>query len=232
MKSAEFISVRFPFEVQSVPSGTPANKAGIKVNDRIIGLNDSLLPFFDQFRHAVQQYKDKEVQVMLVRSRDTLRIPVMVTHQGLIGVQPWGPDKFLTFKDKSYSFLTAIPAGFVRAFERAGSYLKSIRVIFSQKNAYESVGSFITIGNIFPSTWDWYAFWSLTAFLSIMLAILNLLPIPALDGGFVMFIIYEMIFRRKPSDKFMENAQIVGMVILFGLLIFANGNDIINLFKK
>ena len=232
MKSAEFISVRFPFEVQSVPSGTPANKAGIKVNDRIIGLNDSLLPFFDQFRHAVQQYKDKEVQVMLVRSRDTLRIPVMVTHQGLIGVQPWGPDKFLTFKDKSYSFLTAIPAGFVRAFERAGSYLKSIRVIFSQKNAYESVGGFITIGNIFPSTWDWYAFWSLTAFLSIMLAILNLLPIPALDGGFVMFIIYEMIFRRKPSDKFMEYAQIVGMVILFGLLIFANGNDIINLFKK
>jgi regulator of sigma E protease len=156
----------------------------------------------------------------------------MVSNQGFIGVQPRGPDKFLAFKDKSYNLMTAVPAGFVRAFERAGSYLKSIKVIFSQKNAYESVGGFITIGNIFPSTWDWYAFWSLTAFLSIMLAILNLLPIPALDGGFVMFIIYEMIFRRRPSDKFMEYAQIVGMVILFGLLIFANGNDIINLFRK
>jgi regulator of sigma E protease len=232
MKSADFISVRCPFEVETVPSGTPASKAGILVNDRIIGLNDTLLPFFDQFRHTVQQYKDKQVQVMLIRKKDTLRIPVRVTHQGLIGVRPWGPEKFLTFKEKNYNLLTAIPAGFVRAFERAGSYLKSIRIIFSQKNAYESVGGFITIGNIFPSTWDWYAFWSLTAFLSIMLAIINLLPIPALDGGFVMFIIYELIFRRKPSDKFMEYAQIVGMVIIFGLVIFSNGNDIINLFRK
>jgi regulator of sigma E protease len=231
-KSADFISVRFPFEVETVPSGTPADKAGIKVNDRIIGLNDTLLPFFDQFRSTVQHFKDKQVLVKLIRNRDTLRLPVQVTHQGLIGVNPRGPDKFLTFKEKNYTVLTAIPAGFVRAFERAGSYVKSIKVIFSQKNAYESVGGFITIGSIFPSTWDWYAFWSLTAFLSIMLAILNLLPIPALDGGFVMFIMYEMIFRRKPSDKFMEYAQIVGMVILFGLLIFANGNDIINLFKK
>jgi regulator of sigma E protease len=235
MKPGEFISlnsVRFPFVVESVPSGTPANKAGIKVNDRIIGLNDSLLPYFDQFRHAVQQYKDKQVNVMLVRNKDTLRIPVQVTHMGLIGVNTRGPDKFLEFKEKSYSFLTAIPAGFVMAFERAGNYVKSIKVIFSQKNAYESVGGFITIGNIFPSTWDWYAFWSLTAFLSIMLAILNLLPIPALDGGFVMFIIYEMIFRRKPSDKFMEYAQIVGMIIILGLVVFSNGNDIVNLFKK
>lgn len=235
MKSAEFLSmrsVRFPFEVEAIPSGTPASKAGIKVNDRIIGLNDTLLPYFDQFRSAVQKFKDKQVRVMLVRNRDTLRIPVQVTHQGLIGVQPRGPEKFLAFKEKSYNMLTAIPAGFIMAFERAGSYLKSIRVIFSQKDAYESVGGFITIGKIFPATWDWYAFWSLTAFLSIMLAILNVLPIPALDGGFVMFIIYEIIFRRKPSDKFMEYAQIVGMVIIFGLVIFTNGNDIINLFKK
>lgn len=232
MKSADFISVGFPFEVEAVPSGTPASKAGILVNDRIIGLNDTLLPFFEQFRHTVQQYKDQQVHVMLIRKKDTLRIPVQVTHKGLIGVQPRRPEKLLAFKDKSYNVLTAIPAGFVRAFERAGSYLKSIKVIFSQKNAYESVGGFITIGSIFPSTWDWYAFWSLTAFLSIMLAIINLLPIPALDGGFVMFIIYEIIFRRRPSDKFMEYAQIVGMVILFGLLIFANGNDIINLFRK
>jgi regulator of sigma E protease len=231
-KSAEFISVRFPFEVDEVASGTPASAAGIQVNDRIIGLNDTLLPYFDQFRSAEQRYKGKQVKIILLRKTDTLRVPIRVTNQGQIGVKPRGPAKFLDFKEKTYTLITAVPAAFVRAFERAGSYVKSIKVIFSQKNAYESVGGFITIGNIFPSSWDWYAFWSLTAFLSIMLAILNLLPIPALDGGFVMFIIYEMIFRRKPSDKFMEYAQITGMVILFGLLIFANGNDIINLFKK
>ena len=105
-------------------------------------------------------------------------------------------------------------------------------MLFSPEvKAYESIGGFITIGSIFPSTWDWEHFWKLTAFLSIMLAILNILPIPALDGGHVMFLFYEIITRRKPSDKFMEYAQIVGMVILFSLLIFANGNDIIKLFK-
>jgi regulator of sigma E protease len=106
-----------------------------------------------------------------------------------------------------------------------------MKLLFSQEKAYESVGGFIAIGNIFPSTWDWQAFWSLTAFLSIMLAILNILPIPALDGGHVMFLLYEIIFRRKPSDKFMEYAQIVGMALLFGLLIFANGQDIMKLFR-
>jgi regulator of sigma E protease len=103
--------------------------------------------------------------------------------------------------------------------------------LFSQDKAYESVGGFITIGSIFPSTWDWQAFWSLTAFLSIMLAILNVLPIPALDGGHVLFLLYEITFRRKPSDKFMEYAQYTGMILLFGLLIFANMNDIYKLFK-
>jgi len=113
-----------------------------------------------------------------------------------------------------------------------GNYLKQLKLIFSpEAKAYESVGGFITIGNIFPSTWDWQSFWSLTAFLSIMLAILNVLPIPALDGGHVMFLFYEIITGRKPSDKFLEYAQIVGMVLLFGLLIFANGNDIVKLFR-
>ena len=103
--------------------------------------------------------------------------------------------------------------------------------MFSQEKAYESVGGFITIGSIFPSTWNWLAFWSLTAFLSIMLAILNVLPIPALDGGHVLFLLYEITFRRKPSEKFMEYAQYAGMILLFGLLIFANMNDIYKLFR-
>ncbi len=230
-KSPDFISVRFPFEAGKFIAGSPAEAAGMKANDKIIGLNDSVMIFFDQFRAAVQQYKNKRVNVMALRGNDTLVLPVNVPASGLIGVYPKGPANYFTFKEKRYNVITAIPAGFIKAFDGAGNYLKSMKLLFSQEKAYESVGGFITIGSIFPSTWDWQAFWSLTAFLSIMLAILNVLPIPALDGGHVMFLFYEIIFRRKPSDKFMENAQIVGMVILFGLLIFANGQDILKLFR-
>ena len=230
-KSPDFIAVRFPFEAGKFTVGSPAEAAGMKVNDRIIGLNDSIMVYFDQFRARVQQFKNKTVQVMVLRGRDTLRMPVNVPGAGLIGVYPKGPASYFNFREKNYSLVTAIPAGVVKTFEQAGNYIKSIRLLFSQEKAYESVGGFITIGNIFPSTWDWAAFWSLTAFLSIMLAILNVLPIPALDGGHVMFLLYEIIFRRKPSDKFMEYAQIAGMVVLFGLLIFANGQDIMKLFR-
>jgi len=230
-KSPDFISFRLPFVAAKFTEGSAAEAAGMKVNDRIIGLNDSLLAYFDQFRTYVQQFRNQQVTVMALRGRDTIRLAVQVPEAGLIGVYPKGPANFFTFSEKNYNTLTAIPAGVVKTFEQAGNYIKSIKLLFSQSKAYESVGGFITIGNIFPSTWDWGAFWSLTAFLSIMLAILNVLPIPALDGGHVMFLLYEMIFRRKPSDKFMEYAQIAGMVVLFGLLIFANGQDIMKLFR-
>jgi regulator of sigma E protease len=203
----------------------------MQINDKIIGLNDSLFNFFDQFRASIQKYKNQNVTVVVMRGRDTLRLQVQVPEAGLIGVYPKAPGNYFAFKEKSYNIITAIPAGVVKTFDGAGNYIKSIKLLFSQDKAYESVGGFITIGNIFPSTWDWSAFWSLTAFLSIMLAILNILPIPALDGGHVMFLFYEIIVGKKPSDKFMEYAQIAGMVILFGLLIFANGQDIIKLFR-
>jgi len=230
-KSPDFISVRIPFEVGDFTPGSVAKNAGLKVNDKIIGLNDSLLAYFDQFRSNIQQYKNTRVIVTVLRNNDTLRYPVQVPAEGLIGVYPKGPANFFSLKEKNYNLITAIPAGFVKAWDGVGNYLKSIKLLFSQEKAYESVGGFITIGSIFPSTWDWQAFWALTAFLSIMLAILNVLPIPALDGGHVMFLLYEIIFRRKPSDKFMEYAQYVGMIILFGLLIFANGNDLLKLFR-
>jgi regulator of sigma E protease len=230
-KSPDFITVRFPFEVGKFANGSAALAAGMKVDDRIIGINDTLLPFYDQFRASIQQYKGKEVGVMVLRGSDTLRLTVQVPEAGYIGVYSKGPANYFKFSEKRYNVITAIPAGFTKAFDGAGNYIKSIRLLFSQDKAYESVGGFITIGSIFPSTWDWQAFWSLTAFLSIMLAILNVLPIPALDGGHVMFLFYEIIFRRKPSDKFMEYATIAGMVLLFGLLIFANGQDILKLFR-
>ncbi|MCX6280977.1 MAG: RIP metalloprotease RseP [Bacteroidetes bacterium] len=231
-KSTDFISFRVPFVVSSFTAGAPASKAGILKEDRILGINDTLYPYFIEFRTALQAYKNKEARVMVLRGNDTLRFKINVPSTGLIGVYPKPPSTFLIFKDKSYNILTAVPAGVVKAFQGVGNYVKSIKLLFSQEKAYESVGGFIAIGSIFPSTWDWQAFWHLTAFLSIMLAVLNVLPIPALDGGHVMFLLYEIIFRRKPSDKFIEYAQIVGMVLLFALLIFANGNDIMKLFRK
>lgn len=230
-KSADFISFRMPFVVSSFSPGAPASKAGMMKDDRILGINDTLHPYFSEFRKALQVYKNKEVSVMVLRGRDTLKLKINVPSTGLIGVYSKPPSDFLEFKEKSYNVFTAVPAGVVKAFEGVGNYVKSIKLLFSQEKAYESVGGFISIGSIFPSTWDWQAFWQLTAFLSIMLAVLNVLPIPALDGGHVMFLLYEIIARRKPSDKFIEYSQIVGMVILFGLLIFANGNDIMKLFR-
>lgn len=231
IKSVDFISVRIPFVVSGFTPGAPASKAGLIKGDRILGVNDTIRPFFTEFKASLQAYRNKEVNLIALRGTDTLRFKVNVPSSGLIGVYPKPPADFLSFKDRSYTVFTAIPAGFVKAFEGVGNYLKSIKLLFSQEKAYESVGGFISIGSIFPSTWDWQAFWHLTAFLSIMLAVLNVLPIPALDGGHVMFLLYEIIFRRKPSEKFMEYAQIAGMVILFGLLIFANGNDILKLFR-
>ena len=231
-KSTDFISFRMPFVISSFSAGAPAGKAGMMKGDHLVGINDTLHPFFSEFRKALQAYKNKEVSVMVLRGKDTLKLNVNVPSTGLIGVYSRPPSDFLKFREKSYNILTAIPAGVVKAFEGVGNYIKSIKLLFSQEKAYESVGGFIAIGSIFPSSWDWQAFWHLTAFLSIMLAVLNVLPIPALDGGHVMFLLYEIIFRRKPSDKFIEYAQIVGMVLLFGLLIFANGNDIMKLFRK
>lgn len=224
--------VRFPFDIGQFVVGSPAEAAGLKQNDRLIGINDSLVPYFNQFRTLIQTFKNQDVTVMALRGADTVRISVKVPATGLLGIAPKPLSNYFEFREKSYNIFTAVPAGVVKTFDQAGTYLSSLRLLFTQDKAYESVGGFISIGNIFPDRWDWEAFWSLTAFLSIMLAILNVLPIPALDGGHVMFLLYEIIFRRKPSDRFMEYAQIVGMVILFGLLIFANGQDIIKLFRN
>jgi regulator of sigma E protease len=231
-QSPEFISVRIPFEVAEFAKGSVAPEAGLKVGDKIIGLNELSTPYFDQFKTELGKHKKEEVTVVALRGADTTRITVKVPETGMLGIAPLPPAKYFTFKEHHYNIIEAIPAGVKKAYKGVGNYLKQLKLIFSPEvKAYESVGGFITIGKIFPSTWDWEAFWGLTAFLSIMLAILNVLPIPALDGGHVLFLLFEIISGRKPSDKFLEYAQIVGMVLLFALLIFANGNDIIKLFK-
>jgi len=230
-RDPDFLSPRFPFEVEGFSSPSAAKDAGIEIHDKIIAINGIPTNYFDEFSKAVKSYKGETVEAVVLRNSDTLLYNLQVSPEGMVGVST-NPVKYFEFEEKDYNLLQAIPAGFAKTYDGIGNYLKQLKLLFSPEvKAYESVGGFITIGSIFPATWDWQAFWRLTAFLSIMLAILNLLPIPALDGGHVMFLAYEIISGRKPSDKFMEYAQITGMVLLFALLIFANGNDIIKLFK-
>ena len=231
--SPNFISVRVPFEIDGFARSSPAKDGGLKVNDRIIGINNLKTPYFDNIHNELANLKSQIVTIVAIRNHDTIHSQIKVSDKGLIGVRVKSLDKYFEFKKKQYTVLEAIPAGTVKAYKMIGDYLKQLKLIFSpETKAYESIGGFITIGNIFPSVWDWHAFWSLTAFLSIILAIMNVLPIPALDGGHVLFLVYEIITRRKPSDKFLEYAQIAGMVILLSLLVFANGNDVMKLFRK
>ena len=168
--------------------------------------------------------------------RDGKRITYnfMSTADGKIGVWPVGDlSRFFNLVKVDYSFFEAIPAGISKGFGNAISYVKQLKLIFTPKTkAYESLGGFIKIGSFFPTSWNWETFWEMTALLSIILAIMNLLPIPALDGGHVMFLLYEIISGRKPGEKFLEYAQIAGMLILLALLLYANGNDVVQLFRK
>lgn len=232
-QSPLFLSARIPFVVQGFPESSPARDAGLLPGDTLISINGEEARYFQDFREKIQQYRNQQVSIGLKRGNDTLSVIVQVPQAGLIGVFPVQQlDAFFTLAKKDYSLLSAIPAGMTKTIDGISGYLKQLKLIVSPEvKAYENVGGFIAIGNIFPAEFHWESFWRLTAFLSIMLAVLNLLPIPALDGGHVMFLMYEMVARRKPSEKFMEVAQIVGMALLLALMIFANGNDIVKLFR-
>ncbi|MGB4204813.1 MAG: RIP metalloprotease RseP [Bacteroidales bacterium] len=232
-RQPDFIGVRIPFQINDFTPESSAREAGLQKGDIIISLNEQYLPYFDEFRNAIQQYKSQTVNIGVIRQSDTLSYSVPVSAEGFIGVAPVSQlDKLFTLKTKQYNIIQAIPAGISKGYYQIGNYLKQLKLLFSPKTkAYESVGGFITIGSIFPSVWNWQAFWELTAFLSIMLAVINILPIPALDGGHVLFLMYEVITGRKPHDKVLEYAQIIGMILLLLILILANANDIRNLFR-
>lgn len=233
LKAQGFIEPRVPFYVAGFGKDSPAEKAGLELNDRIIGINSVSTDYYDQFRDEISNYQDSLIQLTVLRNEDSLKYEVNVSPEGFIGVYADSPFRIFDLESVEYSFMASIPAGIDKGLETFGSYLKQLKLIFSPKTeAYKSLGGFITIGKIFPETWNWQAFWNLTAFLSIILAIMNVLPIPALDGGHVMFLLYEMITGRKPSDKFMEYAQVTGMIILLALLLYANGNDIFRLFNN
>ncbi len=228
-----FIDIRFPFIIDGFNEDSPAKAAGLEEGDKILGLNGEEVPYFLEFRDRIQEYRNEEVMVKIERDGEIKNVVVDVPEEGLIGVIPVGEiSRFFELKTVSYSFFEAIPAGITKGMATFSSYLKQLKMIFSpQTGAYKSLGGFITIGSIFPGAWDWQVFWNMTAFLSIVLAIMNVLPIPALDGGHVMFLLYEIISGRKPSDKFMEYAQLAGMLLLLTLIFYANANDIIRLFR-
>lgn len=233
-KGADFISIRFPSIVDAFSKGSNAEKAGIKKGDRLIGVDSVSTPYFQDFQKEVRKRKNENVTVVALRGKDTVRTNVKVNEEGMIGIAPLADIKKLGFQSetKKYTFLESVPAGFSRCWKTLSNYMTGVKQIFTGRvAAKDSLGSVISIGNIFPSIWDWESFWTLTAVFSIILAFMNVLPIPGLDGGHALFTVYEMITGRKPSDKFMEYAQMVGMVLLLGLMLYAFGLDIWRLFK-
>ncbi len=198
----------------------------------MIAIDGNPFMWYDEFQSYLAQHKSRPITVSLKRGDELKDITVNTTEAGILGVYRESASIF-ELSTKHYNFLEAIPAGISKGWKTTGDYLKQFKLIFAKDTkGYESLGGFITIGSIFPGKWNWQSFWNLTAFLSLILAVMNILPIPALDGGHVMFLIFEVVTGRKPSDKFLEYAQIAGMVILLALLIFANGNDILKLIRK
>jgi regulator of sigma E protease len=228
----DFIQPRFPFVIEDFGEVSPAKAAGIMKGDQLIGINDLSITYFDEFRAEIQKRKNESVEIKVMRNKQEMSIPVKVNEQGFIGVVPKSFDQFLKIEEKKYSFFEAIPAGASKAFTTVSDYLGQFKLIFnSEVQGYKHLGGFITFGKVFAPEWDWMRFWNLTAFFSVALAVMNLLPIPALDGGHVLFLLIEMITGKKLPEKFLEYAQTAGMILLLSLLLYANGNDIFRLFQ-
>ncbi|MDP2068479.1 MAG: RIP metalloprotease RseP [Lutibacter sp.] len=224
----EPFAVRIPPVIDTVIAGSIAEKAGLLKNDKIVGVNNMPVAYWHEFTKLVVSSTD-EINIKVERNGEPQNISLQPGEDKKIGVAP-NQLNAVNFQHKNYSFLESIPKGNSLAVWTLKDYITQFKYVFTKKGA-TSIGGFIAIGNIFPATWSWQAFWSITAFLSIMLAFMNLLPIPALDGGHVMFTLYEMITGRKPSDKFLEYAQITGFLLLIALLLLANGNDVVKLFS-
>ncbi|MBN1926144.1 MAG: RIP metalloprotease RseP [Prolixibacteraceae bacterium] len=236
MKTKNLIGLRYPFKIviNSFAKESPAKEAGMLKGDELLKVNGKEFQYYDQFSSELKAHETDEILFTIGRGSEVIDIPLKLTEQGMMGIS-WENNfsEYFEFKTIKYGFWESIPAGIAKGYETSVDYLKQFKLIFNRKTkGYESLGGFITIGSIFPATWDWHAFWNMTAFLSIILGIMNILPIPALDGGHVLFVLYEMVTGRKPNEKFLEYAQIVGLVLLLLLVLYANMNDVIRLFNK
>jgi regulator of sigma E protease len=223
--------VRYPFVIQDVSGRSPAQAAGLEVGDSIVGANGNVTMAAVEIQKVLADNKAKEIHLDVYRGAQLLSIAITPNESGKIGVAMKTPYKMYETVRVKYNFFSAFPAGIKIGIKTIESYLGQFKYIFPKDGA-KSLGGFGAIGNLFPSLWSWPAFWEMTAFLSIILGVMNLLPIPALDGGHVMFLLYEVVSGRKPNDKFMEYAQMAGMIFLLLLLIYANGNDVFRFLGK
>ncbi|MBO7248936.1 MAG: RIP metalloprotease RseP [Bacteroidales bacterium] len=221
-----------PVAIAQVPDTSINASAGMTVGDRFVKVANKTIHSFTSLQNTLAEHKGEVIPVEFLRGDEPITFDLQVDGQGKIEVVLQNDVSDFEITKKSYTILTAIPAGISKTFNTIGDYIKELGLIFSPKTeAYKSVGSFIAIGSIFPTAWNWEAFWNIVALLSVMLAVINLLPIPALDGGHIVFTLYEILTGRKPSDKFMEYAQMAGMIFLLLIMFLAFGNDIFRLFR-
>jgi regulator of sigma E protease len=225
-------SPRFYAVIDSIVPNSPAHLAGIVKKDSIVSINGNPIQFWNEFTDAVKNNpSNKTFEITFLRAGEMITSIVQPDQENKLGVFPKIPaTDIVGFQHQDFSFATSIREGSKMAYWTLHDFIAQFKYVFTKKGA-TSIGGFIAIGSIFPSEWSWPAFWSITAFLSIMLAFMNLLPIPALDGGHVVFTLFEMITGKKPSDKFLESAQVAGFLLLNSLLILANGNDVVKLFS-
>ena len=223
LNSPGMFGLAMPFIVDSVAADSPNVNADLRKDDRIIAIEGTEVEFVQDAWPLLADLAGKTARTDILRADDTLSFQLQVDTTGKLGILLRQP----TLKTKEYSAVSAIPAGFVKTFESIGGYLKDLKLVFTPSTeAYKSVGSFIAIGQVFPEKWDWYTFINILSMLSIMLGVMNLIPIPALDGGHIVFTLYEMITGRKPSDNFLYVTQIIGLLLIMGLMFLAFGNDI------
>ncbi len=231
-KTSPFVTPRIPVVIDSVGKSAVVLNGAFNKEDTLLKMNNESIQYQFEFLEVKKKFADSIVLVTAKRGDDTVFIKTLISGSGQIGLFVKLPYALFKTEHKNFSFLESIPEGGHRCYITLDNYITGIKQIFTGKvNPNDSLGSLISIGNTFPSTWDWEKFWTLTAIFSIILAFMNVLPIPALDGGHALFILFEMITGRKPSDKFMEYAQIVGMLIMFGLMFYALGLDFWRLFK-
>ncbi|MBE7647141.1 RIP metalloprotease RseP [Tenacibaculum finnmarkense] len=238
--SGSFISVRLPLVIANISKDSPNINSDLQAKDIVTAINGVSTKYLDQAKIELEKNKGQAINITIQRASESLSIPVKITEKGKLGVglgQLSSKDLeklgYYKLAKKTYSISEAIPAGTVKAWSTVTNYIKQLKKVFNPSTgAYKGLGGFISIGSIFPAEFSWEVFWNITAFLSIMLGVMNLLPIPALDGGHVVFTLWEMITGKKPGDKFLEYAQLVGFILLITLLLFANGNDIFRTFFK
>jgi len=220
----DLVSVRFPFVIDDVQAGA-ALKANLQSGDSLIGINGKQLYIYQDIVKELDASRNTQIDLNYIRKGAVMMTKIQLDETAKLGVIPVSPSAFLTIKHIQYGFFESIPAGINLGWETLTSYVKQFKLVFTKEGS-KQLGGFGSIGKMFPKIWDWQSFWTLTALLSVILAFMNFLPIPALDGGYVLFLIYELVTRKKPNEKFLEYAQTVGMMLLFGLLLFANGNDL------